>query len=63
MVIPWIGFPLADVLKRAEPSGSAKFVAFETLVRPGEMPGQRGLFQPLDGPTSRACVSMRPCTR
>jgi methionine sulfoxide reductase catalytic subunit len=50
MVIPWIGFPLAEVLKRAEPSGSAKFVAFETLVRPAEMPGQRGLFQPLDWP-------------
>ncbi|SEE43092.1 sulfoxide reductase catalytic subunit YedY [Rhizobiales bacterium GAS188] len=50
MVIPWIGFPLAEVIKRAEPLGSAKFVAFETLVRPAEMPGQRGLFQPLDWP-------------
>jgi len=50
MVIPWVGFPLADVLKRAEPQGSAKFVAFETIVRPEEMPGQRGLFQPLDWP-------------
>ena len=46
MVIPWIGFPLADVIKRAEPLGSAKFVAFETLKRPSEMPGQHGLFQP-----------------
>ena len=34
MVIPWIGFPLADLLKRVEPMGSAKYVAFETLVRP-----------------------------
>jgi methionine sulfoxide reductase catalytic subunit len=50
MVIPWVGFPLADVLKRAEPQGSAKFVAFETIMRPAEMPGQRGLFQPLDWP-------------
>jgi sulfoxide reductase catalytic subunit YedY len=50
MVIPWVGFPLADLLKRVEPLGSAKYVAFETLVRPGEMPGQRGLFQPLDWP-------------
>ncbi len=50
MVIPWIGFALADLLKRAEPLGSAKFVAFETLVRPEEMPGQRGLFQPLPWP-------------
>ena len=50
MVIPWVGFPLADLLKRVEPLGSAKYVAFETLVRPDEMPGQRGLFQPLDWP-------------
>jgi sulfoxide reductase catalytic subunit YedY len=50
MVIPWVGFPLADLLKRVEPLGSAKYVAFETLVRPEEMPGQRGLFQPLPWP-------------
>ena len=50
MVIPWIGFPLADLLKRVEPTGSAKYVAFETLVRPEEFPGQRGLFQPLPWP-------------
>ncbi len=50
MVIPWQGFPLADLLKRVEPQGSAKYVAFETLVRPEEMPGQRGLFQPLPWP-------------
>jgi sulfoxide reductase catalytic subunit YedY len=50
MVIPWVGFPLADVLKRVEPQGSARYVAFETLVRPSEMPGQSGYFQPLDWP-------------
>ena len=50
MVIPWIGVPLSEVLKRVEPQGSAKFVAFETLVRPAEMSGQRGLFQPLPWP-------------
>ncbi|HRO49386.1 MAG TPA: protein-methionine-sulfoxide reductase catalytic subunit MsrP [Hyphomicrobium sp.] len=50
MVIPWIGFPLAALISRVEPLGSAKYVAFETLVRPDEMPGQRGLFQPLDWP-------------
>ena len=50
MVIPWIGFPLADVIKRAQPQGNAKFVAFETLKRPSEMPGQRGFFQSLDWP-------------
>jgi methionine sulfoxide reductase catalytic subunit len=50
MVIPWIGFPLGDVIAAAEPQPSAKFVAFETLVRPEEMPGQAGLFQVLDWP-------------
>ena len=50
MVIPWIGFPLADVLKRAEPQANAKYVAFETIVRPEQMPGQRGLLQPLPWP-------------
>ena len=50
MVIPWIGLQLSDILKRVEPQGSAKYVAFETLVRPEEMPGQRGLFQPLPWP-------------
>ncbi len=50
MVIPWVGFPLAELLKRVEPMSGAKYVAFETLVRPEEMPGQRGLFQPLSWP-------------
>ncbi len=50
MVIPWDGFPLAELLKRVEPQGSAKYVAFETLVRPEQMPGQRGFFQPLNWP-------------
>jgi methionine sulfoxide reductase catalytic subunit len=50
MVIPWIGVPLASVLARVEPQGSAKYVAFETLVRPEEMPGQKGMFQPLPWP-------------
>jgi sulfoxide reductase catalytic subunit YedY len=40
MVIPWIGIPLADVLKRAEPTGKATFVALTTLHRPSEMIGQ-----------------------
>jgi sulfoxide reductase catalytic subunit YedY len=41
MVIPWAGVPLADVLKRFEPTSNAKFVAFETLHDPAQMPGQR----------------------
>ena len=50
MVIPWIGFPLASLLDQVEPLGSAKYVAFETLVRPEEMQGQAGIFQALDWP-------------
>ncbi len=43
MVIPWMGFPLADLLKRFEPSTDAKYVAFETLYDKGRpLPGQRG---------------------
>ena len=41
MVIPWQGIPLADMIKRFEPLPSAKYVAFTTLLRPSEMPGQR----------------------
>ncbi|HTT07366.1 MAG TPA: protein-methionine-sulfoxide reductase catalytic subunit MsrP [Gammaproteobacteria bacterium] len=40
MVIPWVGFPLADVIKRFEPTGNAKYVAFTTLLDPKRMPGQ-----------------------
>jgi len=42
MVIPWVGIPLGEVLKRAEPQGKAAFVEFTTLYRPTEMPGQGG---------------------
>jgi sulfoxide reductase catalytic subunit YedY len=41
MVIPWNGFPLADLLKRVEPTSHAKYVAFATLMDPKQMPGQR----------------------
>src|SRR5688572_1578183 len=41
MVIPWQGIPLAAMLTRFEPQPSAKYVAFTTVMRPGEMPGQR----------------------
>lgn len=41
MVIPWIGVPLADVLERFKPTSKAKYVAFRTVLRPAEMPGQR----------------------
>ena len=41
MVIPWLGFPLADLINRLEPTGNAKFVEFTTLLNPEQMPGQR----------------------
>jgi sulfoxide reductase catalytic subunit YedY len=41
MVVPWNGIPLGDILKRFKPTSRAKYVAFETVVRPAEMPGQR----------------------
>jgi sulfoxide reductase catalytic subunit YedY len=41
MVIPWVGFPLGDLLKRFKPTSAAKYVAFTTVNRPAEMPGLR----------------------
>ena len=40
MVIPWIGFSLADLIIKAAPNSKAKYVAFETLYDPNQMPGQ-----------------------
>ena len=40
MVIPWVGFPLAELIKRVEPTGNAKFIEFVTLLDPAQMPGQ-----------------------
>ncbi len=48
MVIPWVGFPLGDLIKRLRPTSKAKYVAFKTVERPSEMPGQR--FGVLDWP-------------
>ena len=42
MVVPWNGFELAGLLKRVGVQSGAKYVYFETLVRPEEMPGQTG---------------------
>jgi len=41
MVVPWVGVPLGDLLKRFKPTSKAKYVAFETLVDSKQMPGQR----------------------
>jgi len=41
MVIPWVGFPLGDMLKRFEPNSRAKYVEFKTLFDPVRLPGQK----------------------
>jgi len=41
MVIPWVGFPLSELIKQVEPNGNAKFVEFITLHDTKQMPGQR----------------------
>ena len=41
MVIPWTGFSLADLVKKAKPTSKAKYLAFETLYDPEQMIGQR----------------------
>lgn len=42
MVIPWIGFPLSDLINLVEPTSKAKYVAFETLYDPQQFPNQNG---------------------
>lgn len=44
MVIPWDGFPLGDLIRRAEPTSAARYVAFTSLLDPAQMPGQRRDF-------------------
>jgi sulfoxide reductase catalytic subunit YedY len=44
MIIPWIGFPLANLLKQVEPMGKAKFVEFTTLKDPEQFPAQKPSF-------------------
>lgn len=46
MVIPWIGFPLKKLLELVKPTSDAKFVRFETLYDPEQMPGQKNSFFP-----------------
>jgi methionine sulfoxide reductase catalytic subunit len=41
MVIPWLGFPMSDLINRVQPLASAKFIEFQTLLDPKQMPGQR----------------------
>jgi len=44
MVLPWIGYPLAALLKRVEPTGKARYVEFTTLLDPSQFPAQRPSF-------------------
>lgn len=41
MVVPWVGIPLADIIKRLQPTSKAKYVEFVTLHDPNRMPGQK----------------------
>jgi methionine sulfoxide reductase catalytic subunit len=40
IVVPWVGFSLSELIKRADPLGKAKFVEFTTILDPSQMPGQ-----------------------
>ncbi|WP_137888244.1 protein-methionine-sulfoxide reductase catalytic subunit MsrP [Pseudomonas sp. 2FE] len=50
MVIPWLGFSLADLLRRVEPTAQARFVRFETVVDRERMVGQSSSFSLIDWP-------------
>ncbi len=63
MVIPWLGFPLADLITRLEPTSKAKYVELTTLADPQQMPGQRA--KTLDWPYVEALrmdEAMHPLT-
>ena len=50
MVIPWVGLPLISLIKRFKPRSNAKYVKFETLYDPAQMPGQKSLFSAIEYP-------------
>ncbi|MEW6038628.1 MAG: protein-methionine-sulfoxide reductase catalytic subunit MsrP [Pseudomonadota bacterium] len=63
MVVPWVGFPLAELIKRVEPTGNARFAEFITLHDPAQMPGQKSAV--LDWPYREALrldEAMHPLT-
>ena len=65
MVIPWIGFPLAELIKRFKPLSTAKYVEFTTLEAPEQMVGQRSRFSTIDWPYVEALridEAMNPLT-
>lgn len=65
MVIPWLGFPLASILKQVQPTSQARYVRFETLQDPTTMPGQRSSFSYIEWPYEeglRLDEAMHPLT-
>jgi methionine sulfoxide reductase catalytic subunit len=65
MVVPWVGFSLADLLKDFEPTSKARYVAFETLHRPSQMRGARSITSTIDWPYKeglRMDEAMHPLT-
>ncbi len=65
MVIPWVGFPLGDLIARFEPTSKAKYIEFQTLVDPDQMPAQGSRFSTIDWPYQeglRMDEAMHPLT-
>jgi sulfoxide reductase catalytic subunit YedY len=62
MVIPWVGFPLANLIKKCEPTSKAKYIEFTTAYDMKQMPGLRSPCA-CTGPTSRGCAWTKRCTR
>ncbi len=63
MIVPWVGFPLGDLLKRFRPTSRARYVEFTTLFDPERMPGQR--YRVIDWPYTeglRIDEAMHPLT-
>ena len=65
MVVPWIGFPLSELLARFGPRSEGRYVEFKTLYRPGEMRGTRSFTSIIDWPYQeglRLDEAMHPLT-
>jgi len=54
MVIPWVGFPLASLIKYLQPTSNAKYVSFKTAVKKSEMRGVRSFYSTIDWPYREA---------
>ena len=61
MVIPWVGFPLAELIKRVEPQGSAKFIQSSRWPTNARCPASAARCS--SGRTAKACAWTRRCTR